>query len=175
MWSTINRLQYAPSVWPEDTQVWVLTGGPFLDRRLSGLLERVEVGRSVEGSFFFGQTTRKTFRVAFEPRATVMLGTIPDEASGNPALSVKRRARVLWRPKGFTREDFGALPGEPLGSEVLTSVRLVFDFDCYPWAQGRLLRSAGGDVVRHVSGRSRKNLLVRGHGTTAVMDSRAAA
>lgn len=133
MWSTINRLRYDPSVNPEDTQVWVLTGGPFYDRRLSGLLDRVEVGGSAEGYLFLGKTTKTMVRLALEPRATVTLGTIRDDATGNPSINFKVRVGALWVLPGFDTEDFGALPGERLGPEVLTSIRLVVDFECLPW------------------------------------------
>lgn len=136
MWSTINRLRYDPAVSPEDTQVWVLTAGPFYDYRLSGLLNRVEVGGSAEAYLFFGNTTRTMVRLALEPRATVTLGTIRDETSGNPAINFKLRVGALWVMPGFDPEDFGALPGERLGPEVLTSIRLVVDMECWPWKRG---------------------------------------
>lgn len=136
MWSTINRLRYESRINPEDTQVWVATAGPFYDHRMAGLLNRLELGASAEGYLFFGRTTRTMFRVALEPRATITLGTIRDEVSGNPAIHFKVRVGALWVVPGFDPEDFGALPGERLGPEVLTSVRLVVDFECYPWKRG---------------------------------------
>lgn len=136
LWSTINRLRYEPGINPEDTQVWVLTGGPYYDHRLYGPLNRLELGASAEGYIFFGRTTRTMFRVALEPRATVTIGTIRDELSGHPAINFKVRVGALWVVPGFDPEDFGALPGERLGPEVLTSIRLVIDFECLPWKRG---------------------------------------
>lgn len=137
MWSTINRLRYAPEVPPEDTQVWIATGGMFYDRRLpwSGV-ERVEVGGSAEAYVFFGKTTKTMPRLALEPRATVALGTIRDYKTGAAAITFKVRAGLLWIVDDFAPEDFGALPtGERLGGwgETLTSVRLVVDIECLPW------------------------------------------
>jgi hypothetical protein len=136
MWSTINRLQYDPSLRPQDTQVWVLTGGPFYDHRVPGLWDRVEIGGSAEAYLFFGRTTRTMIRLAFEPRATVTIVTIRDEPSGVPAINLKARVGALWVVPGFDPEDFGALPGARVGPEVLTSVRLIVDIECLPWKKG---------------------------------------
>ena len=120
MWSTINRLRYEPSVPPEDTQVWIATGGAFYDYRLKGLLERVEVGASSELFVFFGKATRSMARVSFEPRATISLGTIYSEhqTDRTPVVSLKLRIGVLWLPGEFEPEDFGAISVGPSGGSL---------------------------------------------------------
>lgn len=106
------------------------------DRRLPGLLDGVEVGASGEKHLYFGRTTRTMFRVSLEPRATFTLGTLRDEQNGNPWVNPKIRVGTLWVLPGFDPADFGALPGPRLGPEVLTSVRLVVDLECYRWRRG---------------------------------------
>lgn len=137
LWTTANRLEFAPSVSEADKRVWAVTAGGFADWRiLRRWVDRIEAGVASELYVFFGKAmTGADWNVSLEPRATITLATVRTK-SGMPWLHFKTRAGVAFMLREMTTEDFGALPGTKLGPEMLTSIRFLADFECFPFKSG---------------------------------------